>query len=104
VAWERLGGIPRENCRRDTRLQNRQTAMCDECNDGRHQRMLWRKLNGEDVFTGIIMISNEGLEPDEWSNLGYSQSIFRLADPNDIEGARVPIGTDEFLEAMRVYD
>ena len=50
------------------------------------------------------MISNEGLEPDDWSNLGYSQSGFRLVDPNDIEGARVPIGTEEFLEAMRVYD
>lgn len=79
-------------------------TMCDDCRDSRLQRMVWRKLHGKDVFTGIVLVPNEGLERDEWAEMGYPHSGYRLVDPSDIEGARVWLSPGEFVEAMQRYD
>ena len=77
---------------------------CDDCNQSHRQRVVWRKLHGRDVFTGIVLVPNECSERDEWTARGYPYSCYRLVDPSDVGGARVRLSPGEFVGGMQRYD
>ena len=66
------------------------------------KRMLWRKRNGKDTFTGLVMID----EPDTrtwWTELNH-HNIYMLLDHSDIDGAKMLLTPDQFMTVMSQYD
>ena len=77
-------------------------SICSCCQCSCTTLMLWRKKNGEDTFTGCIMIQ----EPDTntaWTDIGRP-NIYKLKDFNNIDGPRTLLTPREFVSEMQQYD
>ena len=63
--------------------------------------MLWRTINGQDVFTGIFIQYDNVAS--EWTLLGRPNA-YKLVDKDNINGEAILLTPEQFLSEMEQYD
>ncbi len=74
---------------------------CECCGGNYNEMMLWRKKDGVDTFTGFVQVYGEPVHP-MFGSLKYN--IYRLEDPEDIDGKKWLVTPQDFMREMQNYD